>query len=94
MLYIIDSIDNLSLLILSLSWEVMFYMHMVQNFFHIMNEIWLILQAAGSPKGCSHSTDEDNGENFEERDDDDGFHGGNEDGHDNPKLQSEAYDDQ
>jgi len=42
------------------------------NFLHIIMETLLILQAVGSPQGCSHSVDDRrNGGNTDESDDDD-----------------------
>jgi len=70
------------------------------NFLHIIMETLLILQAVGSPHGCSHSVhDRSNNENMDESDDDDynesdddddGSFEGN--GDDDPELEGEDDD--
>ena len=70
------------------------------NFVHIIMETLLILQAVGSPHGCSHSVhDRSNNENMDESDDDDynesdgdddGSFEGN--GDDDPELEGEDDD--
>ena len=70
------------------------------NFLHIIMETLLILQAVGSPHGCSHSVhDRSNNENTDESDDDDYSESDDDDdgsfegnGDDDPELEGEDDD--